>query len=107
MKKVLFSAVAFLALASCSNDSLVSDSPANNEAPIAFNVGQKNITRTVTTSKLEDKGYLNFGVWANKYKAADSKTGESVMVHYLVGFNNASKGYAKVKQLRVLGFMRA
>ena len=94
MKKVIFSAVAVLALVSCSNDSLVSDSPAN-EAPIAFNVGQKNITRTVTTSKLEDKGYLNFGVWANKYKASDSKTGDPVMIHYLVGFNNASKGYAK------------
>ena len=60
MKKVLFSAAAALALASCSNDSLVSDSPANNEAPIAFNVGQKNITRS---DQLEDNGYNDFGVW--------------------------------------------
>ena len=96
MKKILTYAVSALALASCSSDSLVSDSPVNNEAPIAFNVGQKNITRAdVVSNKLEDNGYLNFGVWANKYKAADSKTGESVMVHYLVGFNDASKGYAK------------
>ncbi|MBP3248640.1 MAG: fimbrillin family protein [Prevotella sp.] len=96
MKKILTYAVSALALASCSSDSLVSDSPVNNEAPIAFNVGQRNITRgDVVSNKLEDNGYLNFGVWANKYKAADSKTGESVMVHYLVGFNDASKGYAK------------
>lgn len=96
MRKILTYAVSALALASCSSDSLVSDSPANTQAPIAFNVGQKNITRAdVVSDKLEDNGYLNFGVWANKYKAADSKTGESVMVHYLVGFNDASKGYAK------------
>ena len=96
MRKILTYAVSALALASCSSDSLVSDSPANTQSPIAFNVGQKNITRAdVVSDKLEDNGYLNFGVWANKYKAADSKTGESVMVHYLVGFNDASKGYAK------------
>lgn len=95
MKKTVFLAAAAVALASCSSDELVNNS-AVNEAPIAFNVGQKNITRAdVVSNKLEDNGYLNFGVWANKYKAADSKTGESVMVHYLVGFNDASKGYAK------------
>ena len=95
MRKILTYAVSALALASCSSDSLVSDSPANTQSPIAFNVGQKNITRT--EKQLELAGYYNFGVWANKYKAADSKTGESVMVHYLVGFNDASKGYAKSK----------
>ena len=83
MKKVLFSAAAVLALASCSNDSLVSDSPANNEAPIAFNVGQKNITRSVTTSNLEDAGYDDFGVWAYKYKTGSSPA--LVMDNYKVG----------------------
>ncbi len=87
MKKVLFSAAAVLALASCSNDSLVSDSPANNEAPIAFNVGQKNITR----ANLEDAEYYDFGVWAYKVIGSTSK---NVMTNYLVGYNG-TKGYPK------------
>ena len=81
MKKVLFSAAAVLALASCSNDSLVSDSPANNEAPIAFNVGQKNITRS---DQLEDNGYNDFGVWAYKYNS-DGSDSALVMGNYQVG----------------------
>lgn len=80
MKKVFFSAVAVLALVSCSNDSLVSDSPAN-EAPIAFNVGQKNITRT--EQALEAAGYDYFGVWAYKYKTGSSPA--LVMNNYKVG----------------------
>ena len=63
MKKTVFLAAAAVALASCSSDELVNNS-AVNEAPIAFNVGQKNITRgdAVTPSKLEDAGYYDFGV---------------------------------------------
>ena len=64
MRKILTYAVSALALASCSSDSLVSDSPANTQAPIAFNVGQKNITRVVDDSKnLEKNGHttLVFG----------------------------------------------
>lgn len=95
MKKVFFSAVAVMALASCSNDSLVSDSPANNEAPIAFNVGQKNITRgdatTPTPDPLQSKGYYNFGVWAYKTKGT---TSQLVMDNYLVGYNGTN-GYPK------------
>lgn len=82
MKKILTYAVSALALASCSSDSLVSDSPANTQAPIAFNVGQKNITRT--EKQLEAAGYTSFGVWAYKYKAGD-KAPALVMGNYQVG----------------------
>ena len=41
MRKILTYAVSALALASCSSDSLVSDSPANTQSPLAFSVGQK------------------------------------------------------------------
>lgn len=97
MKKILTYAVSALALASCSSDSLVSDSPANTQAPIAFNAGQKNITRVVDDSKnLEKNGHYNFGVWAYKYKTADTTTGDVVMSNYLVGYSDGvSKGYAK------------
>lgn len=91
MRKILTYAVSALALASCSSDSLVSDSPANTQAPIAFNAGQKNITRS---TNLEESHY-NFGVWAYKYKTADATTGDVVMDHYLVGYSNETdkKGY--------------
>ena len=83
MKKTVFLAAAAVALASCSSDELVNNS-AVNEAPIAFNVGQKNITRgdAVTPSRLEDAGYYDFGVWAYK-----TKTGafDLVMDNYQVG----------------------
>ncbi len=92
MKKILTYAVSALALASCSSDSLVSDSPANTQAPIAFNVGQKNITRS---TNLEESHY-NFGVWAYKYETATATTGQVVMKNYLVGYSDGvSKGYAK------------
>lgn len=82
MKKILTYAVSALALASCSSDSLVSDSPVNNEAPISFNVGQRNITRA--SNQLEDNGYNDFGVWAYKYKTNDADPA-LVMGNYQVG----------------------
>ena len=92
MKKTVFLAAAAVALASCSSDELVNNS-AVNEAPIAFNVGQKNITRgdAVTSSKLEDAGYYDFGVWAYK-----TKTGafDLVMDNYQVGCS----GYGSFKK---------
>ena len=97
MKKTVFLAAAAVALVSCSSDELVNNS-AVNEAPIAFNVGQKNITRAGEVSnKLEDNGHYNFGVWAYKYKtdAADAAN-QLVMENYLVGYSDGvSKGYAK------------
>lgn len=80
MKKTVFLAAAAVALASCSSDELVNNS-AVNEAPIAFNVGQKNITRAAE-QKLELAGYDDFGVWAYK-----TKTGafDLVMNNYQVG----------------------
>lgn len=89
MRKILTYAVSALALASCSSDSLVSDSPANTQAPIAFNVGKKNITRTA----LEEAKHYNFGVWAYK---TDGSTSQLVMDNYLVGYSNGSNlGYYK------------
>ena len=78
MRKILTYAVSALALASCSSDSLVSDSPANTQAPIAFTAGQKNITRTA----LEEAGFSNFGVWAYKIKSGSF---DVVMNNYQVG----------------------
>ena len=84
MRKILTSAVSALALASCSSDSLVSDSPANTQAPIAFTAGQKNITRAPFESSFE-----NFRVWAYKYKTDESKNTEisaKVMDNYQVSY---------------------
>ena len=100
MRKILTYAASALALASCSSDSLVSDSPANTQAPIAFNVGQKNITRA-DLPKLEDKGHYNFGVWAYKTRTSGDPTSQLVMDNYLVGYSDgSSKGYdnSKVKE---------
>ena len=80
MRKILTYAVSALALASCSSDSLVSDSPANTQAPIAFNAGQKNITRA--EKNLEDAKYYDFGVWAYKTKSGSF---DAVMKNYQVG----------------------
>ncbi|MBQ6055041.1 MAG: fimbrillin family protein [Prevotella sp.] len=91
MRKILTYAVSALALASCSSDSLVSDSPANTQSPIAFSVEKKNITRGVS---LESTGRHNFGVWAYKYKTATATSGDVVMGNYLVGYSDgAGKGY--------------
>ena len=95
MKKILTYAVSALALASCSSDSLVSDSPVNNEAPIAFSVGQKNITRADAPS-LESTGHYNFGVWAYKTRSTGNPLSQLVMGNYLVGYSNGTdKGYSK------------
>ena len=87
MRKILTYAVSALALASCSSDSLVSDSPANTQAPIAFNVGQRNITRTA----LEEAKYYDFGVWAYKTKSGSF---DVVMNNYQVGCS----GYGSFKK---------
>ncbi len=95
MRKILTYAVSALALASCSSDSLVSDSPANTQAPIAFNVGQKNITRADAPS-LESTGHYNFGVWAYKTRSTGNPLSQLVMGNYLVGYSNGTdKGYSK------------
>ena len=94
MKKLAFLAVAAVALASCSSDDLVDRSAAENEAPIAFSVEKKNITRA---TNLEDLKHYNFGVWAYKYKSG-ATTGALVMDNYLVGYSDGSaKGYDKSK----------
>ena len=95
MRKILTYAVSALALASCSSDSLVSDSPANTQAPIAFNAGQKNITRADAPS-LESTGHYNFGVWAYKTRSTGNPLSQLVMGNYLVGYSNGTdKGYSK------------
>lgn len=88
MKTNLFCAVAVLALASCSSDSLVGDSPVTNEAPISFNVGQRNITRAV--DDLNENGYEDFGVFAYKVKSGDGAIPELVMGNYKVAYTAAA-----------------
>ena len=52
MKKTVFLAAAAVALASCSSDELVNNS-AVNEAPIAFNVGQKSLVQNHRNSRIQ------------------------------------------------------
>lgn len=90
MKKVIIFAAIAMTMVGCSSDELVNSSTENNEAPIAFSVEKKNITRGTA---LENLGHYNFGVWAYKYKDG-STTGDLVMDHYLVGYSNdTDKGY--------------
>ncbi|SEA27333.1 Fimbrillin-like [Xylanibacter ruminicola] len=95
MKKQVLFAIATMTLASCSSDGLVNNSSSGGgEAPIAFSVEKKNITRA---TNLETLGHYNFGVWAYKYKEG-AKTGAEVMNHYLVGYSNGvDEGYDKSK----------
>lgn len=89
MKKQVFFAVAAMALASCSSDVLVNNSAADQEAPIAFGVEKKNITRGTNFETLER---YNFGVWAYKVNGSDI---QQVMNNYLVGYSDGNgKGYA-------------
>lgn len=97
MKKVTIFAAIAMTMIGCSSDELVNNSTENNEAPIAFSVEKKNITRGTTYQALEATGHYNFGVWAYKYKSG-STTGDLVMDHYLVGYSNGSdEGYDKSK----------
>ena len=94
MKKLVIMAAAVVALASCSSDELVKSPVDGNEAPIAFSVEKKNITRATTEQTLEATGHYNFGVWAYKY--GTSLTTQQVMGNYLVGYSDgAGKGYDK------------
>lgn len=97
MKKVIIFAAIAMTMVGCSSDELVNNSTENTEAPIAFSVEKKNITRGTTYQALEATGHYNFGVWAYKYKSG-STTGDLVMDHYLVGYSNGSdEGYDKSK----------
>ena len=91
MKKQVLFALATMTLASCSSDGLVNNSSSGGgEAPIAFSVEKKNITRA--TQDLEATGHYNFGVWAYKVNSSNSQL---VMNNYLVGYSNEpdKKGY--------------
>ncbi len=92
MRKSMILLVATVVLAGCSSDELV-NSPktrTDGEAPIAFSVEKKNITRA---TNLEDLGHYNFGVWAYKTGSSGSK---NVMNNYLVGYSDGTaKGYEK------------
>lgn len=91
MKKQVLFAIATMTLASCSSDGLVNNSSSGGgEAPIAFSVEKKNITRA--TQDLEATGHYNFGVWAYKVNNSNSQL---VMNNYLVGYSNETdkKGY--------------
>lgn len=80
MKKYLTLSAACIALAACSNESLVDKNieQQGKEAPICLNISQRNMTR----ANLESTGHYNFGVWA--YKNTDQTN--AVMNNYLVGY---------------------
>jgi len=96
-KSKLFAVVCAVALASCSNDSLVSDPVADsNNVPIGFTVQKQNITRAA--SNLEAVKHYNFGVWAWKVGSKNSAADQEVMNNYLVGWSNGTNtGYDKSK----------
>lgn len=91
MKKVTIFAAIAMTMVGCSSDELVNSSTENKEAPIAFSVEKKNISRAV--QNLESLGHYNFGVWAYKY--GTSLTTQKVMDNYLVGYSDGKgKGYS-------------
>ena len=82
--KVIFAA-AVVVLAACSSDGLINNPNEAGEAPIAFSVGKKNLTRAA--NNLEAVGHYNFGVWA--YKKSTQAT-QNVMSNYLVGYSDGN-----------------
>lgn len=82
--KVIFVA-AVVVLAACSSDGLINNPNEAGEAPIAFSVGKKNLTRAA--NNLEAVGHYNFGVWA--YKKSTQAT-QNVMSNYLVGYSDGN-----------------
>lgn len=90
MKKVTIFAAIAMTMVGCSSDELVNSSTENKEAPIAFSVEKKNISRGTA---LEDLGHYNFGVWAYKY--GEKLATQQVMGNYLVGYSDGKgKGYS-------------
>ncbi|UKK67870.1 fimbrillin family protein [Prevotella communis] len=91
MKKVTIFAAIAMTMIGCSSDELVNNSTENTEAPIAFSVEKKNISRgdqATTLPSLESTGHYNFGVWAYKY--GTSLTTQKVMDNYLVGYSDGN-----------------
>ena len=86
MKKVTIFAAIAMTMVGCSSDELVNNSTENTEAPIAFSVEKKNISRG--TQNLEKLGHYNFGVWAYKY--GTSLATQQVMDNYLVGYSDGN-----------------
>lgn len=86
MKKVTIFAAIAMTMIGCSSDELVNNSTENNEAPIAFSVEKKNISRAV--QNLESLGHYNFGVWAYKY--GTNLATQQVMDNYLVGYSDGN-----------------
>lgn len=88
MKKLFILAAAALMFTACSKDSeVVPSGEKNDNTAIGFQVLNKNMSRA--TSKLEDKGHYNFGVWA--YKNTDVT--HPIMANYLVGYFGTNVGY--------------
>ena len=91
MKKVTIFAAIAMTMVGCSSDELVNSSTENTEAPIAFSVEKKNISRG---TNLEAVNHFNFGVWAWKVNGKNSLADAEVMNNYLVGWSNGTdKGY--------------
>lgn len=86
MKKVTIFAAIAMTMVGCSSDELVNNSTENTEAPIAFSVEKKNISRNA--QNLESLGHYNFGVWAYKY--GTNLATQQVMDNYLVGYSDGN-----------------
>lgn len=96
MKSYYFFLFSIIALASCSNESIIDANHAGLESkqtPIGFEINKGNISRVEARAKFEEIGHYNFGVWAYKY--GGSLSGQEVMDNYLVGYCDATnkKGY--------------
>ena len=96
MKSRYFFLFSIIALASCSNESIIDANHAGLESkqtPIGFEINKGNISRVEARAKFEEIGHYNFGVWAYKY--GGSLSDQEVMDNYLVGYCDATnkKGY--------------
>ena len=95
MKSRYFFLFSIIALASCSNESIIDANHAGLESkqtPIGFEINKGNISRVEARAKFEEIGHYNFGVWAYKY--GGSLSDQKVMDNYLVGYSDESgNGY--------------
>lgn len=95
MKSYYFFLFSIIALASCSNESIIDANHAGLESkqtPIGFEINKGNISRVEARAKFEEIGHYNFGVWAYKY--GGSLSDQKVMDNYLVGYSDESgNGY--------------
>lgn len=104
MKQRILLAIAVLAFAGCSRQSLVSDPSqiGGRQVPMEFSVQKQNMTKA--SKNLESVNHYNFGVFAYKVNGTNDLADAKVMDNYLVGWSNGSdKGYDKTKATTYAG----